>query len=375
MNIQSDPVGYRTLARHLREAAKADSERAREAAALGRYVRIIAVALALLALLAIVAVLNATRDIAMPVAMAAVIGLVLGPICDRLAAWRIPRPLTALLAVSVVLAAIVAALYAITPSVGELNSAIPKVTQSLQNLVRNVESALSFLDAFRKVAAPGDSALLTETKSSPVDMAARVAGLVTPAVAQIVIFVFTLMLFAAARPELRIAAARMFRTREQRLAVLHSITKAERKLAEYVLVVGGVNAALGLTVSGLFWLVGVPGAPVWGFIAFIANFLPVVGPLAVKAALVLFGLVTYPTIAGALTPAAIFLCLSLTEANLVTPHVIAQKVTISPFTVFLSVIFGAWLWGFAGALLAMPLLAIYSVVRDEMSSEPSSRFA
>jgi predicted PurR-regulated permease PerM len=44
------------------------------------------------------------------------------------------------------------------------------------------------------------------------------------------------------------------------------------------------------------------------------------------------------------------------EANIVTPAILGRRLTLDPFLVILALLIGAWLWGIAGALLAVPLL-------------------
>ena len=206
-------------------------------------------------------------------------------------------------------------------------------------------------------------------------MAAKVAGILTPAFSQFLIFFFTLLLFTASRQEIRNAMVMSFTERAHRLAILKSFTKAEERLTDYILAISVVNIALGAAVAGIFWLAGIPGALVWGVVAFIANFLPVVGPLLLKGMLLVFGIATFPSLPMALLPLGLFLIISLVEANAITPRIVGKKMTMSPLMVFLSVVFWTWLWGFAGAFLAMPLLAILSVVRDELFSENGLKLA
>ena len=57
-----------------------------------------------------------------------------------------------------------------------------------------------------------------------------------------------------------------------------------------------------------------------------------------------------------LAPAAAFLCIHALESNVVSPWIVGRRLSLSPISVFLSVMFWGWLWGIAGALIAMPLL-------------------
>ena len=46
--------------------------------------------------------------------------------------------------------------------------------------------------------------------------------------------------------------------------------------------------------------------------------------------------------------------------------VLANRLTINPVAVILSLIFWYWMWGVPGAILAVPMLAIIKIVCDGM---------
>jgi predicted PurR-regulated permease PerM len=372
MNIQADPVGYKALSRHFANASRTDSEVAEEVRDQGQYIRWSAYALIALAAGLLLALLYVAREIAMPVIMGLVVGLFIAPLADRGQRFGIPAPLTTLAVVALVIGAVGGALYLILPGVSDFAEAAPRISAGFQRIVNSIGGLISVFDLIRDGAADG-AALVTKTETSKVDMAAKIASFLTPALAQTIIFLFTLLLFSASRGDIRSALVRSFNDRERRLSALRSFNEAENKLTDYIVTVFAINVGLGAAVGVTMWLAGVPGALVWGFLAFILNFLPVVGPLLLKIALVVFGLAAYPTIAGAMIPIAVFLAISMVEANVVTPRIVGNKITMNALAVFLSVVFWTWMWGFAGAFLAMPLLAIASVVHDEFRSDPSPK--
>jgi len=57
-----------------------------------------------------------------------------------------------------------------------------------------------------------------------------------------------------------------------------------------------------------------------------------------------------------LAPPAVFLALHFVESNFISPLIMGARLRISPVFVFLSVLFWSWLWGIAGAFVAVPLL-------------------
>jgi predicted PurR-regulated permease PerM len=55
-------------------------------------------------------------------------------------------------------------------------------------------------------------------------------------------------------------------------------------------------------------------------------------------------------------PPALFLGLHFVESNFISPLIMGARLRINPVFVFLSVLFWSWLWGIAGAFVAVPLL-------------------
>jgi predicted PurR-regulated permease PerM len=58
----------------------------------------------------------------------------------------------------------------------------------------------------------------------------------------------------------------------------------------------------------------------------------------------------------------LFLSMALLEGQVLTPSIVGRRFTLNPLTVFLSLVFWAWLWGPVGAFLAVPLLIMGMVV-------------
>ena len=85
-------------------------------------------------------------------------------------------------------------------------------------------------------------------------------------------------------------------------------------------------------------------------------FIPYLGPLLITLLLLLAGSVTFGTGAAMLGPPAAFLVLHGIEANFLSPMIMGHRLRLRPVFVFLSVMVWGWLWGIAGAFLAVPLL-------------------
>jgi predicted PurR-regulated permease PerM len=143
--------------------------------------------------------------------------------------------------------------------------------------------------------------------------------------------------------------------RRDRAIVLCAVRAAQRQIAVYIAALAVINLVVAAcTTLAMMWI-GLPNPVLWGTLAGVLNFIPYLGPAMMFALLLLAGLISF----GAdlmLAPALAFLLIHAIESNLVSPWFVGRRLSLSPLSVFLSVMFWGWLWGIAGALIAVPLL-------------------
>jgi predicted PurR-regulated permease PerM len=96
----------------------------------------------------------------------------------------------------------------------------------------------------------------------------------------------------------------------------------------------------------------------WGGLVALLNFIPYLGPIGGVLLLAVGGLMVFPDVWYALLPAMSFAIIHIIEANIVTPALIGRRLTINPLLILIALSFWTWVWGTAGALLAVPLLII-----------------
>ena len=115
----------------------------------------------------------------------------------------------------------------------------------------------------------------------------------------------------------------------------------------------GVFTGLGL------WLVGVPSAFALGFIAGIAEFVPIIGPiLAAIPALLIASSQDLQTVLLAL---AVLIVVQQVESNLITPLIADRTVSIAPAVGLFAVVAMGVLFGPLGLLLGFPLAIVFDV--------------
>jgi hypothetical protein len=71
-------------------------------------------------------------------------------------------------------------------------------------------------------------------------------------------------------------------------------------------------------------------------------------------------LLVYPTLVEAVIAPSAFLATVTVESQFLTPVLMARKLELNPFAVFLAIAFCTWMWGPLGAFLAVPVLICLS---------------
>lgn len=110
--------------------------------------------------------------------------------------------------------------------------------------------------------------------------------------------------------------------------------------------------------TGLY-IVGVPYAPLLGFIGGISNIIPYFGPY--------IGAVPAITVALALSPGKavlsvlVFVTVQQIDNLFLTPRIIKEKLGLHPVTTIMSVIIGGRLFGFFGLIFTVPLVAMIKI--------------
>lgn len=120
-----------------------------------------------------------------------------------------------------------------------------------------------------------------------------------------------------------------------------------------------VGAFIVLTIAG------VQVALLLSLLLFLLHFIPNIGATiaAIPAVLVAF-MDRGP--AAAVSVGVAYLILNLVVGNLVEPRMLGARLGMSPFVVLVGMLFWGWLWGPAGALLSVPILAATKIVLENI---------
>ena len=140
----------------------------------------------------------------------------------------------------------------------------------------------------------------------------------------------------------------------------------ERDVSAYLLTVACINALVGTATGCVMWFCGVANPVLWGAVAFVVNFVPILGPMVGIIVFLMASVLSLGVSWWALLPVGLYLGIHIMEGEIATPMLLARRFTINPVAVILALIFWYWMWGVAGAILAVPLLAITKIICDDL---------
>lgn len=314
------------------------------------------------------AALYFARAFFMPVVLAFLLALTLTPIVRFLRKHGIPEVVSATLLVLLSIFIFIAAGYLLSGPVIDLINNSYSIGQQLTERLAPFRRPLERVtDLAHQLEA------LTETSQEPGVQRVAVApsGILSTAASNIleagtsITIVFVLSLFLLASGTLFYEKiVQSFTSMTQKKRALRVVYDVEREISHYLLTVSIINVSLGTVIGLGLWGLGMPNPLVWGATAALFNFLPYVGALMTILLVAVIALISFDTIAYALlAPAFVLLC-DIVEGQFVTPMVVGRRLEINAVAIFVAIAFWSWLWGFVGALMAVPLLVVIKVFCD-----------
>ena len=314
-------------------------------------------------LILLIASLKIAQVVALPVTAGIILGLVLGPLADSISNRGVPRGLTAALIVISFVTLVLAAAGSLAVPVAVWSDQIPAMIGILRSKITGAFNLTKLLEDVTNAggaAGPAKTVVVAD-QGSPALAIAVTSGV---AAAGLLLTVFTMYFYLSTRRQIKAKALRLCLGHEARKSAGAFFDRIEERVAHYLLIVTVINALMGSVVGLISWAAGYSYPVAWAAFAAIMNYIPLIGPLIVTAALIAAGVLLEASALAALWPAALYFLCHVAEGEIATPALVGRRLTISPLMVFLSFAFWLWLWGPAGAILATPILLVFYVARE-----------
>src|SRR6266705_1334731 len=309
-------------------------------------------------------------DFFVPVMLAFLLSFLFAPVVRILHRLYIPLSLGAALVLFGLIGVLTFGIYQLAAPASGWMAKLPKAAAQLEYRLSNLKQTFrEFSKASREVERitkfdTAGTAQHVEVKKSSVGeiLLGQTQGFL---VSGGVMFVLLFFLLASGDMFLRKLVTVLPRFENKKLAVEIS-RQIEHDISRYLLTVTLINAVFGSAVGLSMYFIGLPNALLWGVMAGLLHFIPFLGAIVGISVVTLVALVTMDQLTSILLVPSAYLGLNLLEEYLFFPFLIGRRLLLNPVVIFIWLIFWGWLWGIPGALMAVPLLAIFKIVCDHI---------
>ena len=207
------------------------------------------------------------------------------------------------------------------------------------------------------------SGMLTSDRISPgavVDLAGQflkgAAFILSQTVTVLLIMTFILLEAAGFPSKMKAAFG-------DRKGGLERFAKVRSDVQRYLVLKTLVSLVTGLLIGSWLWILGVDLPVLWGFLAFLMNYIPTLGSMIAAIPAVLLTIVQLGP-AHALAAGIGYVSVNVVLGYFVEPHFMGRRLGLSTLVVFLSLVFWGWVWGPVGMLLSVPLTTIVKIMLE-----------
>jgi predicted PurR-regulated permease PerM len=317
-----------------------------------------------------------TGEIVVPLIFAVLFKLLLTPGYRVLTRWRVPSPLAALIMMSLLAGILGVFGYGLAAPASDWMSkvpqSLPRIEQHLSVLRQPLDRILNLTHRVEKMADPnsGGNGKAAPAPAPPAQDGSSLAAYLFSGTRSLLtgfgitaLFLFFLLVTGDVFMRKLVEILPSFRDKKQAVEMSHEI---EHNVSAYLVTITIMNTLVGIATGLAMWVIGLPNPVLWGAMAFLFNYVLILGPLTGIAIFLAVGLLTFESFWHAMLPAAVYLAIHLVEGETVTPMLVAKRFTLNPVLVIGSLIFWDWMWGIPGALVAVPLLGIIKIVCDRV---------
>ena len=305
------------------------------------------------------------RAVLLPLVLALLLSYLLRPIVRALARVHISPLLGAALILLGVVGTIGYGIYSLaTPAAGWLTGApysLHQLQSKLVPLKQPMQSVAKASDEVAKLAAPENVPPKTtvEVKSHSLSDFIYVQ---TPEFLVGTVTLFILLYFLLAYDGVFLAKViKLLPTLSDKKRAVSIANDVASHVSRYLFTVTVINACLGIAVGTTVGFLGLRNPIMWGAMVAVLNFVPYLGALTGIICMTLGAVVSFDSFSYALVFPAVYLTFATLEGNFITPWVMGRSLTLNPVIVLLSLIFWGWMWGIAGVILAVPILAAFKI--------------
>jgi predicted PurR-regulated permease PerM len=155
--------------------------------------------------------------------------------------------------------------------------------------------------------------------------------------------------------------------------LIRSLEKATHQMSRYISTMTILNASVGVLCGLVAYFAGLPSPILWGLAIAVLNFVPYLGPLVAALAVAVVSFLTFDSFWQTAVPVLLIITIQFLEGEVLTPMILGRVMELHPVAIIVSVLIWGWMWGLAGAFLAVPILMTGAIIMNELFADGEQR--
>ncbi len=335
----------------------------------------------------IIAGLYFGRDIVVPLVLALLLGFVLDPFVSRLKRLGLSRTPAVIVVVLVTMALVAVAGVLLGTQVSTLSAQLPTYQSNIDHKLKGLrersdkpgmfDGAIRMFNTVKadvnraspppaaqssdkQPAAPVDRVQIVDKPTAPFEQALSWVGAVgKPLATAGIVFVFVVLVLLD-RVDLRDRLLRLWGGSLHRST--DAMDEAGQRISKYLTMQLTVNLSYGVPMAAGLWLIGVPGAILWGAVAAMMRFVPYIGPLISAVFPLVLAFAVDPGWSMLLWALGLIVGLEMLVNNLIEPWLYGASTGLSAISLMVSATFWTAIWGPIGLIMSTPLTVCLLVI-------------
>jgi len=331
----------------------------------------------------VVAALYFGQDLLVPLALAALLAFVLSPMTDRLRRLGLPRAIAVAAVVAITLGALMGAGVFVAGQVRALGKDLPTYQNNIAAKFDRLRTQLRAPGVFTEASRVLDAVEL-EIAQTQGELEGRASGRrpakvevvptppsayqqvgnwmerVAPPVALVATTLIYLVLLLLNPGDLRDRLVRLLGGSV--LRTTDALNDAGQRVSRYLTMQLVVNLTYAVPMAAGLWLIGIPGALLWGLLSAVLRFIPYVGSLVGAVFPLLLAFAVDPGWSLVAWTLALIVLLEAISNNFVEPWLYGSSTGLSAISLIVAATFWTALWGPIGLVLSTPLTVCLLVI-------------
>ncbi len=329
--------------------------------------------LLMILLLLLLFVLKYAAAILMPITLAVMLSLLFAPVVNFLTRLHISKRIGAALVVLFIAGTFTGIVIGLSDPAEEWVAKSPQAMRVIEKKLQKIKSSINQMrKAVEKVE---DLAEFDKKESQVVVEQAKGKKLLETVfmaapniLAFVVLSIILLYFLLFSGEDVARYLVRLISRLAHRHCPLNLGESIQQQISRYLFTVAIINICLGAVIAAAMAVLGLPNPVLWGTMACVLNFAPYIGAVITAICIAIVSVLTFDPLWHILLPPSVFLLITSVEGQFVTPIILGRRFSLNPLIIFISIIIWGWMWGYVGALLAVPLLVTAKIICQSVDS-------